>query len=90
MRFTTTALVLTVIMIFKTSLMTIQTNSRLILLQDELYQAELGIYKRTLQVKSKDVMVVYFTILERITISSQAKVVKKNLMSCKKTKKILK
>ena len=90
MRFTTTALVLTAITRFKTSLMTIQTNSRLILLQDELYRAELGIYKRTLQVKSKDVMVVYFTILERITISSQAKVVKKNSMSCKKTKKILK
>ena len=77
MKFTTTALVLTAIMIFKTSLMTIQTNSRLILLQDELYQAEQGIYKKTLQVKSKDVMVVFFTILESITMISQAKVVKK-------------
>ena len=80
MRFITTALVLTAIMRLKTSLMTIQTNSRLILLQDELYQAEQGIYKRTLQVKSKDVMVVFFTILERITMISQAKVVKKAKM----------
>ena len=90
MRFTTTALVLTATMRLKTFLMTIQTVSRLILLQDELYQAELDIYKRTLLVESKAVVVVFFTILERITISSQAKVVKKNLMSCKKTKKILK
>ena len=80
MRSITTALVLTAIMRLKASLMTTQIISRLILLQDELYQAELGIYKRTLQVKSKDVMVVYFTILERITISSQAKVVKKAKM----------
>ena len=83
-------MVLTAIMRLKTSLMTIQTSSRLILMQDELYQAELDIYKRTLLVKSKAVVVVFFTILERITISSQAKVVKKNSMSCKKTKKILK
>ena len=80
MRSITTASVLTAIMRLKASLMTTQIISRLILLQDELYQAELGIYKRTLQVKSKDVMVVYFTILERITISSQAKVVKKAKM----------
>ena len=80
MRFITTALVLTAIMRLKTSLMTIQIISRLILLQDELYQAKLDIYKRTSLVKSNHVVVVFFTILKRITTPSQAKTVKKRLM----------
>ena len=87
MRSITTASVLTAIMRLKASLMTTQIISRLILLQDELYQGELDIYKRTLLVKSKHVIVVFFTILKKITTSSQAKAVKKKLK--KSLKKII-
>ena len=71
------ALVLTVIMTSKISLMTILTVSSLLsLLQEELYQEELDTYKRTFLVKLKDAVAVFFNMLKRITITSLAKVVK--------------
>ena len=71
------ALVLTVIMTSKISLMTILTVSSLLsLLQEELYQEELDTYKRTFLVKLKDAVAVFFNMLKRITITSPAKVVK--------------